>query len=521
MGGREGPYHHSGDGPGRAAGDGAALAAPAGSDRRGRHRGDGPGVVCAPQKRLLLRHRPAGRRHYAAHDQRREVVVRRRGRRGDHPAVRAGGADPPAGRDDDPHGARCRGQPLHAPSGHHRDRAGDPRAHGRRRPVRRVLRRPRSLQGVQRSLQLLRRRSGHLHRVAHPARCGRYAHSLSVQRAGPPGGVLFWQGSARAAAPGPAHDALDRHRDEPAPAVRPSGPGERARDRDEELREDPSGIGVRGRPAARRGPGRRFRRAAPRVNITCPSCETVYRVDPAKVPAGGVRARCTVCNNVFAVTAAQAAPVFTPAPAAAAPAPGPAPRPQPPPPPAAPPPVAPPARPMPRASAPPPVATPQTRPAAAPPPAARPPLAPPRPVAPRPVTRPATPPAAAPHRPLTPTAPVPPPRSPAPSPAAPAPAGGPGKRMSGPLRPVNPFMVQDPKQKARRLARALVSDLVVYHPEKRQQGIRDGTLPLLFKDEIEKSWQEYVEQVGADLAKSTPFWTEALNEILAGGGKAF
>src|SRR5213078_31952 len=95
------------------------------------------------------------------------------------------------------------------------------------------------------------------------------------------------------------------------------------------------------------------------------------------------------------------------------------------------------------------------------------------------------------------------------------------QRMTGPLRPVNPFMVQDPKQKARRLARALVSDLVVYHPEKRQQGLRDGTLPHLFKDEIEKSWQEYVEQVGAEIAKSTSFWAEALNEILAGGNKVF
>jgi peptide chain release factor 2 len=82
-------------------------------------------------------------------------------------------------------------------------------------------------------------------------------------------------------------------------------------------------------------------------------------------------------------------------------------------------------------------------------------------------------------------------------------------------------MVQDPKQKARRLARALISDMLVYHPEKRQQGIRDGTLRQLFKDEIEKSWQEYVEQVGADMAQSTPFWTEALNEILAGGHKLF
>lgn len=114
------------------------------------------------------------------------------------------------------------------------------------------------------------------------------------------------------------------------------------------------------------------------------------------------------------------------------------------------------------------------------------------------------------------------PAAPAPAPAPPA-AGPstPGKRGTGPLRPVNPFMVQDPKQKARRLARALISDMLVYHPEKRQQGIRDGTLPQLFKDEIDKSWQEYVEQVGADMANSTPFWTEALNEILAGGHKLF
>jgi hypothetical protein len=82
-------------------------------------------------------------------------------------------------------------------------------------------------------------------------------------------------------------------------------------------------------------------------------------------------------------------------------------------------------------------------------------------------------------------------------------------------------MVQDPKQKARRLARALISDMLVYHPEKRQQGIRDGTLPQLFKEEIDKSWQEYVEQVGRDMAQSTPFWTEALNEILAGGKRLF
>ena len=42
------------------------------------------------------------------------------------------------------------------------------------------------------------------------------------------------------------------------------------------------------------------------MNVTCSSCESVFRVDPAKVPAGGVRARCNVCGNVFPVVAAAA-----------------------------------------------------------------------------------------------------------------------------------------------------------------------------------------------------------------------
>ena len=70
-------------------------------------------------------------------------------------------------------------------------------------------------------------------------------------------------------------------------------------------------------------------------------------------------------------------------------------------------------------------------------------------------------------------------------------------------RPVNPFLSQDPSLKARRLARALVSDIVVYHPAKRQEGLRDGTLKELFEEEIKKSWEEYTEQVGPDVAEST------------------
>ncbi len=120
--------------------------------------------------------------------------------------------------------------------------------------------------------------------------------------------------------------------------------------------------------------------------------------------------------------------------------------------------------------------------------------------------------AAAPPAAPTPPSPSPVPAHTAPAPTRPAPVAG---------RPVNPFLSQDPAQKARRLARALVSDIVVYHPAKRQEGLRDGTLKELFEDEIRKSYEEYTDQVGRDLAESTGYFREALNEILAGGRQLF
>lgn len=248
------------------------------------------------------------------------------------------------------------------------------------------------------------------------------------------------------------------------------------------------------------------------MNVTCPNCATVYRVDPGKVPETGVRARCAVCSAVFAVqreaaqggqrrepVVAVAAPALESAPPVAA-----APAPMPPVPPAA--------RPTPSSREP---AAEPGRPAAAAPP------------------RPAAPPAGLPPRPVTPPAAGPPARAPLP----PAPPGGAGLQPAQPAapppsalrptpppagaRPVNPFLSQDPSLKARRLARALISDMVVYHPAKRQEGLRDGTLKELFEEEIKKSWEEYADQVGHELADSTNYFREALNEILAGGRQIF
>jgi hypothetical protein len=87
--------------------------------------------------------------------------------------------------------------------------------------------------------------------------------------------------------------------------------------------------------------------------------------------------------------------------------------------------------------------------------------------------------------------------------------------------PINPFLANDPNAKAKRLARALVSDIATYFPQKREEGLRDGTLKQLFREEIKKSYEEYVEQVGRDFAESTTHFQEALNDVLAGGKKLF
>jgi hypothetical protein len=129
----------------------------------------------------------------------------------------------------------------------------------------------------------------------------------------------------------------------------------------------------------------------------------------------------------------------------------------------------------------------------------------------------ATPAAAAPpFAPVRPAAPVQPPQPPQPT----APAGAAGAAV--PARPpINPFLANDPNAKAKRLARALVSDIVAYFPQKRDEGLRDGTLKQLFREEIKKSYEEYVEQIGREFAEGTTHFQEALNDVLAGGKKLF
>lgn len=76
-------------------------------------------------------------------------------------------------------------------------------------------------------------------------------------------------------------------------------------------------------------------------------------------------------------------------------------------------------------------------------------------------------------------------------------------------------------EKARRLARVLASDIAIYNREKKDQGAREGNLVAVLGYEIKKSWEVYKERVGAEFANSTPYFRDALNDMLAEGKKIF
>ena len=77
------------------------------------------------------------------------------------------------------------------------------------------------------------------------------------------------------------------------------------------------------------------------------------------------------------------------------------------------------------------------------------------------------------------------------------------------------------EDRAKRLARVLVSDILCYNQEKRDQALIDGNLMAILGEEIKKSWELYKEKVGPDIASSTNYFKEALNEILADGQNVF
>jgi predicted Zn finger-like uncharacterized protein len=237
------------------------------------------------------------------------------------------------------------------------------------------------------------------------------------------------------------------------------------------------------------------------ISVQCPSCSTTFPVDTAKVPEEGVYARCSVCAGVFFVERAREAmaqvPVATQAP-------------------------------LPRTAPPEPWTAPSSE----------------------EWQEPASDAAAAVDVPQEPSAQewgfsreddqlaseadmvgadvLPPLDQPleaepphfemptAPLLSSPSPVETPGARAPG-----FTFGRRDPHEKARRLARVLVSDMIMYNPERHTRALAAGSLREDFDEEIRKSWHEYVEQVGEEIARGTSYFDDALNDILAQGQRVF
>ncbi len=77
------------------------------------------------------------------------------------------------------------------------------------------------------------------------------------------------------------------------------------------------------------------------------------------------------------------------------------------------------------------------------------------------------------------------------------------------------------KSKEEMLARALISDILVYNRDLYERAKAEGNLLEALGPEIKKSWELYKDKVTPEVANATNHFREALNEILADGEKIF
>ncbi len=75
--------------------------------------------------------------------------------------------------------------------------------------------------------------------------------------------------------------------------------------------------------------------------------------------------------------------------------------------------------------------------------------------------------------------------------------------------------------RARRLAKALASDLVLYNTARVEQGLKDGTIVELLGPEIRRSWEYYKQQIPQHIVDNTDYFKEQLNKIVGKGMKIF
>jgi len=67
---------------------------------------------------------------------------------------------------------------------------------------------------------------------------------------------------------------------------------------------------------------------------------------------------------------------------------------------------------------------------------------------------------------------------------------------------------------ARRIARAVVSDIALYNVKKVEEGIRNDTLFDLLKNEIVVGRSYYLSRIAPEIAENTNFFNQSLVDVL-------
>ncbi len=119
------------------------------------------------------------------------------------------------------------------------------------------------------------------------------------------------------------------------------------------------------------------------------------------------------------------------------------------------------------------------------------------------------------------------PQGPAPTVEPPPVSRPPGAEVEVPPRsrpPREEEMGEEDKKwhnRARRLAKALASDLVLYNKDKVEEGLRENTLARLLGAEIRRSWEYYCQQIPQHIRDSSDYFKEQLNKIVGKGKEIF
>lgn len=72
---------------------------------------------------------------------------------------------------------------------------------------------------------------------------------------------------------------------------------------------------------------------------------------------------------------------------------------------------------------------------------------------------------------------------------------------------------------ARRLARAIVSDILLYNKEKIKEGIENDNLFELLNEELEEGRRLYMKRINSEVDKKTSFYDKAIIDVMIKGCK--